>query len=185
MLEELLKNGLTVKHVLDLFLKHGNDVNSLVGDSFFIREIVFPDEPDDASSHRHRDVFSVIDKDQAKQRITYMSPSGKQHIFGLFFEMVLDVVNGKGLTHREIMDLMRFRMGAGYAKEFDELRKKGLSLQQIVDYFLKRDEETLAESRLVAKLKAEARVDKRVYLKREYSKEKWGVSLTYTFRYNI
>ena len=34
----------------------------------------------------------------------------------------------------------------------------------------------------VAKLKAEARVDKRVYLKREYSKERWGVSLTYTFR---
>lgn len=182
MLEELLKNGLTAKHVLDLFLKHGNDVNSLVGDSFFIREIIFPDEPEDASSHSHRDVFSVIDKETAKQRITYMSPSGKTHIFGLFFEMVLDVVNGKGLTHREIMDLMRFRMGAGYAKEFDELRKKGLSLQQIVDFFLKRDEETLAESRLVAKLKAEARVDKRVYLKREYSKERWGVSLTYTFR---
>jgi len=180
MLEELLKNGLTAKHVLDLFLKHGNDVNSLVGDSFFIREIIFPDEPEDASSHSHRDVFSVIDKDEAKHRITYMSPSGKTHIFGLFFEMVLDVVNGKGLTHREIMDLMRFRMGAGYAKEFDELRKKGLTLQQIVDYFLKRDEETLAESRLVAKLKAEARVDKRVYLKREYSKEKWGVSLTYS-----
>merc|ERR1712147_500648 len=40
MLEELLKNGLTVKHALDLFLKHGNDVKSLVGDSFFIREIV-------------------------------------------------------------------------------------------------------------------------------------------------
>ena len=182
MLEELLKNGLTAKHVLDLFLKHGNDVNSLVGDSFFIREIIFPDEPEDASSHSHRDVFSVIDKDEAKHRITYMSPSGKTHIFGLFFEMVLDVVNGKGLTHREIMDLMRFRMGAGYAKEFDELRKKGLTLQQIVDYFLKRDEETLAESRLVAKLKAEARVDKRVYLKREYSKEKWGVSLTYSIR---
>ena len=182
MLEELLKNGLTAKHVLDLFLKHGNDVNSLVGDSFFIREIVFPDEPEDASSHSHRDVFSVIDKDDAKKRITYMSPSGKTHIFGLFFEMVLDVVNGQGLTHREILDLMRFRMGAGYAKEFDELRKKGLTLQQIVDYFLARDEETLAESRLVARLKAEARVDKRVYLKREYSKEKWGVSLTYTFR---
>merc|ERR1712015_415878 len=75
---------------------------------------------------------------------------------------------------------MRSRMGAGYAKEFDELRKKGFTLQQIVDYFLKRDEETISESRLVAKLKAEARVDSRVYLKREYSKEKWGVSLTYT-----
>lgn len=49
--------------------------------------------------------------------------------------MVLDVANDKGL-HREIMDLMRFQTGAGYAKEFDELRKKGLSLQQIVDYFL-------------------------------------------------
>merc|ERR1719309_1344671 len=35
MLEELLKNGFTAEHVLDLFLKHGNDVNSLVGDSFF------------------------------------------------------------------------------------------------------------------------------------------------------
>jgi len=184
MLEELLKNGLTAKHVLDLFLKHGNDVNSLVGDSFFIREISFPNEPEDASAHQHRDVFSVIDKEEAKKRITYMSPSGKTHIFGLFFEMVLDVVSDKGLTHREIMDLMRFRMGAGYAQEFDDLRKKGLTLQQIVDYFLKRDEETLAESRLVAKLKAEARVDKRVYLKREYSKEKWGVSLTYTFSKN-
>ena len=202
MLEELLKNGLTAKHVLDLFLKHGNDVNSLVGDSFFIREISFPEEPEDAIAHKHRDVFSVIDREEAKKRITYMSPSGKTHIFGLFFEMVLDVVQDRGLTHREIMDLMRFRMGAGYAKEFDDLRKKGLTLQQIVDYFLKRDEETLAESRLVesstryvgrlcfyitgsfqvAKLKAEARVDKRVYLKREYSKEKWGVSLTYTFR---
>jgi len=184
MLEELLKNGFTAEHVLDLFLKHGNDVNSLVGDSFFIREIIVPPEPDDALSHKNRDVFSVIDKDEAKAKISYMSPSGKTHIFGLFFEMVLDLVNGKGLTHREIMDLMRFRMGAGYAKEFDELRKKGLTLQQIVDYFLKRDEETIAESRLVAKLKAEARVDSRVYLKREYSKEKWGVSLTYTFSKN-
>merc|ERR1711909_19574 len=54
----------------------------------------------------------------------------------------------------------------------------------IVDYFLRRDEETISESRLVAKLKAEARVDSRVYLKREYSKEKWGVSLTYTFSKN-
>merc|ERR1719341_2128463 len=169
MLEELLKNGFTAEHVLDLFLKHGNDVNSLVGDSFFIRDIIFPAEPEDALSHKNRDVFSVIDKDEAKSRISYMSPSGKTHIFGLFFEMVLDVVSGKGLTHREIIDLMRFRMGAGYAKEFDELRKKGLTLQQIVDYFLKRDEETIAESRLVAKLKAEARVDSRVYLKREYS----------------
>ena len=59
-----------------------------------------------------------------------MSPSGKMHIFGLFFEMVLEVVAGKGLTHREILDLMRSRMGAGYAKEFDELRKKGFTLQQ-------------------------------------------------------
>lgn len=34
MLEELLKIATDSKHVLDLFLKHGNDVNSLVGDSF-------------------------------------------------------------------------------------------------------------------------------------------------------
>merc|ERR1711892_69573 len=85
MLEELLKNGFTAEHVLDLFLKHGNDVNSLVGDSFFIREIIFPPEPDDALSHKNRDVFSVIDKAEAKSKISYMSPSGKTHIFGLFF----------------------------------------------------------------------------------------------------
>jgi hypothetical protein len=184
MLEELLKNGFTSEHVLELFLKHGNDVNSLVDDSFFIKEIIFPKEPSDAISHKDRDVFSVISRDESKRRISYMSPSGKVHIFGLFFEMVLEVITGKGLTHREILDLMRSRMGAGYAKEFDELRKKGFSLQQIVDHFLLRDEETIAESRLVARLKAEARVDSRVYLKREYSKEKWGVSLTYTFSKN-
>ena len=183
MLEELLKNGFTHAGLLDLFLRHGNDVNSLVLDDFFIRDIRFPDEPEDAESLKNRNVFSVIDRDDSKKRISYMSPSGKMHIFGLFFEMVLEVVAGKGLTHREILDLMRSRMGAGYAKEFDELRKKGFTLQQIVDYFLKRDEETISESRLVAKLKAEARVDSRVYLKREYSKEKWGVSLTYTYRY--
>merc|ERR1711962_247585 len=184
MLEELLKNGFTHAGLLDLFLRHGNDVNSLVLDDFFIRDIRFPDEPEDAESLKNRNVFSVIDRDDSKKRISYMSPSGKMHIFGLFFEMVLEVVAGKGLTHREILDLMRSRMGAGYAKEFDELRKKGFTLQQIVDYFLKRDEETISESRLVAKLKAEARVDSRVYLKREYSKEKWGVSLTYTYSKN-
>merc|ERR1712088_949723 len=139
MLEELLKNGFTHAGLLDLFLRHGNDVNSLVLDDFFIRDIRFPDEPEDAESLKNRNVFSVIDRDDSKKRISYMSPSGKMHIFGLFFEMVLEVVAGKGLTHREILDLMRSRMGAGYAKEFDELRKKGFTLQQIVDYFLKRE----------------------------------------------
>jgi hypothetical protein len=182
MLEELLKNGLTAGHVLDLFLKHGNNVNDLVKDSFFLKNIRFPDEPPDAELHSNRSVFSVIDLSLAKAEIPWMSPSGKNHIFGLFFEKVLEIIEGKGLTHREILDLMRSRMGAGYAKEFDELRSKGLSLQEIVDYFLQRDAETIAESRLVAKLKADARVDSRVYLKRKYTKEKWGVSLTYTYR---
>merc|ERR1740128_1590188 len=39
MLEELLKNGFTHAGLLDLFLRHGNDVNSLVLDDFFIRDI--------------------------------------------------------------------------------------------------------------------------------------------------
>merc|ERR1712055_505783 len=58
MLEELLKNGFTHAGLLDLFLRHGNDINSLVADDFFIRDIKFPDEPADAYSHRNRDVFS-------------------------------------------------------------------------------------------------------------------------------
>ena len=182
MVEELLKNGLTPSHILELFLKHGNNLNSLVNDNFFIKELTFPPEPRDAHLHKNRSVFLVIDKEESKKALPWMSPSGKVHIFGLFFEKVLELIDGKGLTHREILDLMRSRMGAGYAKEFDELREKGFSLQQIVDYFLRRDGETIAESRLVAKLKADARVDSRVYLKRTYSKEKWGVNLTYTFR---
>lgn len=184
MVEELLKNGLTPNDILDLFLKHGDNLNGLVKDDFFVRELIFPDEPSDAHLHKSRNVFIIIDKDESKKLLSYMSPSGKVHIFGIFFEQVLKLIDGKDLTHREILDLMRSRMGAGYAKEFDELREKGFSLQQIVDYFLRRDEETIAESRLVAKLKADARVDSRVYLKRTYSKEKWGVSLTYTFRYD-
>ena len=46
--------------LLDLFLRHGNDVNSLVLDDFFIRDIRFPDEPEDAESLKNRNVFSVI-----------------------------------------------------------------------------------------------------------------------------
>ena len=185
MVEELLKNGLTPNDILDLFLKHGDNLSSLVQDDFFVRELIFPDEPSDAHLHKSRDVFLIIDKEESRKVLPYMSPSGKVHIFGIFFEVVLKLIDQKGLTHREILDLMRSRMGAGYAKEFDELREKGFSLQQIVDYFLRRDEETISESRLVAKLKADARVDSRVYLKRTYSKEKWGVSLTYTFRYSL
>ena len=182
MVEELMKNGLTANHIMDLFLKHGNNLNSLVRDDFFIREMKFPDELSDADNYENRDVFHMINRDNAKSCLPFMSPSGKVHIFSLFFEKILELIDGVELTHREILDLMRSRMGAGYAKEFDELRGKGLSLQQIVDYFLKRDGETIAESRLVAKLKADARVDKRVFLKRTHSREKWGVTLTYTFR---
>ncbi len=183
MVEELMKNGLTEKNIMYLFMKYGDNLNSLVKDEFFIKELKFPDEPPDAHLHKNRNVFHLIDKDEAKKILPFMSPSGKVHIFGMFFEKVLMLIDGKGLTHREILDLMRSRMGACYAKEFDELRNKGLSLQEIVDYFLRRDGETISESRLVAKLKADARVDSRVYLKRTYSKEKWGINLTYTFRW--
>jgi hypothetical protein len=83
MLEELLKNGLTAGHVLDLFLKHGNNVNDLVKDSFFLKNIRFPDEPPDAELHFNRNVFSVIDLSLAKAEIPWMSPSGKNHAWAL------------------------------------------------------------------------------------------------------
>jgi len=184
MVEELMKNGLSEKNIMYLFMKYGDNLNSLVKDEFFIKELRFPDEPPDAKKHANRNVFHLINKEEAKKILPFMSPSGKVHIFGLFFEKVLMLIDGKDLTHREILDLMRSRMGACYAKEFDGLRSKGVSLQDIVDYFLQRDGETIAESRLVAKLKADARVDSRVYLKRTYSKEKWGINLTYTYSKN-
>ena len=85
MVEELLKNGLSPSAIMDLFLKHGNNLNSLVEDDFFLKELIFPDEPADADLHKNRNVFLIIDRDESKKFLPYMSPSGKVHIFGIFF----------------------------------------------------------------------------------------------------
>merc|ERR1712200_14776 len=79
MVEELMKNGLTANHIMDLFLKHGNNLNSLVRDDFFIREMKFPDELPDADNYENRDVFHMINRDKAKSCLPFMSPSGKVH----------------------------------------------------------------------------------------------------------
>ena len=60
--------------------------------------------------------------------------------FAAFFKAVVAVTTGRGLTHREIMELVRYRLGGGHAQEFDELRARGWRLQQIVDHFLMKDE---------------------------------------------
>ena len=44
------------------------------------------------------------------------------------------------MTHREILDLIRFRLGGEFGVEFDDLRSQGFRLQQIVDHFLWKDE---------------------------------------------
>ena len=70
-----------------------------------------------------------------------------------------------------------------YAKEFDDLRNQGLSLQEIVDHFLRKDEINRQESMRKARLRAQAKIDSEVNLRRRAHKDQWGIALHYSYRH--
>ena len=92
-------------------------------------------------------------------------------------------VSGKGLTHDDILDLIRSRLGGQYGKEFDMLRKEGGGLQQIVEFFLKKDEQMRQEARRRAKLVGQSRIDTEYAMYRKALKERWGVIMHYSYRW--
>ena len=89
------------------------------------------------------------------------------------------MTTGKDLTHREILDVIAFRLGGDFAMEFDELRYQGYRLQEIVDHFLMKDEAARLESMRRARLRAQTRREAEVKLRRSAKRDDWGVRLSY------
>ena len=68
------------------------------------------------------------------------------------------LTKGSKLTHREILDIIEFRMGGDFLQELRELRSSGATLSEIVEYFLKKDAEMRSYARRRARLEAQAKV---------------------------
>jgi ribosomal protein S11 len=126
-------------------------------------------------------VFLIIDVKEAKENIPYMHPTGKMQIFRTFFKKLHMFVVGKGLSQQDILDLIRSRLGGSYGTEFDSLRTNGGSLQEIVEYFLKKDEQMRQEARRRARLVGKAKIDQEYDLYRKALKERWGIIMHYTY----
>jgi len=179
-MEDLLSQGYTMDEIIDLFKKHGNNLNA-IDEELSNPSVNFDDEPPDAHLYADRNVFSVIDKEVIKSEIPYMSPSTKNLTFKQFIDKIQQLVKGRGLTHREILDIMEFRLGGIYLQELKELRSNGATLQDVVEFFLKKDATMRQQARRKARLEAQAKVDAWVDLKRKFVKSNWGVEISYTF----
>ena len=184
LMEELLKQGYAKEEVMDLFLRCANDLEQINNDKLFKKRVRFAEEPPDAYLYEERDVWSMINPAEVKLNIPFMTTSAKCVTFARFFEKVVQFIKGMGLTHREILDLIRLRMGGDYAKEFDELRSQCRQLQEIVDYFLYKDESNRQDSMRKARLRAQAKIDAELNLKRSAYKEQWGIQMHYAYRYH-
>ena len=149
--------GKSWNKIIDLFKKHGNNLNA-IDEELSNPSVNFDDEPPDAHLYADRNVFSVIDKEVIKSEIPYMSPSTKNLTFKQFIDKIQQLVKGRGLTHREILDIMEFRLGGIYLQELKELRSNGATLQDVVEFFLKKDATMRQQARRKARLEAQAKV---------------------------
>ena len=122
LMEELLKQGYSKEEVLDLFTRCANDLESVHQDPLFKKTVRFSDEPPDAYLYEARNVWSMIDIAEVKLNVPMMTNNSKCATFAAFFSKVVRLTTGRGLTHREILDLIRFRLGGDYGQEFDDLR---------------------------------------------------------------
>ena len=88
-----------------------------------------------------------------------MSPCVKNLTFKQFIDSIQRLVKGQGLTHREVLDIMEFRMGGSFLQELRDLRTEGASLAEVVQYFLTKDAEMRKYARRKARLEAQAKVN--------------------------
>ena len=174
-----MKQGYKTEEVMDLFLRCANDISLLNSDGMFKKTVRFSDEPPDAFLYEARDVWSMIDQCEVKLNVPFMTNHSKCGTFTHFFGKVVKVTTGKDLTHREILDVIAFRLGGDFAMEFDELRYQGYRLQEIVDHFLMKDEAARLESMRRARLRAQTRREAEVKLRRSAKRDDWGVRLSY------
>ena len=87
-----------------------------------------------------------------------MSPNVKNLTFKQFIDSVQRLVKGRGLTHREVLDIMEFRMGGSFLQDLRDLRADGASLAEVVQYFLTKDADMRKSARRKARLEAQAKV---------------------------
>jgi len=142
---QLGSDGSEADDILEKLGKKGFSMDQVIVDSFSNTKLKFPAE-DPALANRNRDVSNLVDSDE-KERIPYMHPAIRDCTFIIFFEKILEIVSKKGLTHYEIMDLIKMRIGGSFLEEFEKQRKSSMKLQEIVDYFLRKDEELREEAR--------------------------------------
>ena len=183
LMEELLRQGYAKDEVMDLFSRCANDLNLATSDAMFKKTVRFSDEPPDSYLYEARNVWTMMDMAEVRLNVPMMNNNSKRATFATFFHRVVKLTTGRGLTHREIMDLIRFRLGGEYAAEFDELRSQGYRLQELVDHFLMKDEIHRQESIRRARLRARSKIDAEVRLRRSAYKDKWGIALDYSYRY--
>jgi len=179
-MDELLSQGYTKEEIIELFKKHGNNLDA-IDQELSNPSVTFDDEPPDAHLYANRDVFTVISREKVKTEVPYMSPCVKNLTFKQFIDSIQRLVKGQGLTHREVLDIMEFRMGGSFLQELRDLRTEGASLAEVVQYFLTKDAEMRKYARRKARLEAQAKVDAWIDLKRKFVKKKWGVEISYTF----
>merc|ERR1711971_969985 len=179
-MDELLAQGYTTDEIIELFKKHGNNLNA-IDNELCNPNIEFDDEPPNAHLYAKRNVFTVISKEVVKTEIPFMSPSTKNLTFKQFLDSVQRLTKGAGLTHREILDIMEFRMGGEFLQELREMRANGAGLYEVVEYLLKKDADMRKIARRKARLEAQAKVDAWIDLKRKFVKKKWGVEISFTF----
>ena len=98
-MDDLLAQGYTMEEVIELFKKHGNNLNA-IDQELMCPTVEFEDEPPDAHLYADRDVFSMIDQEKVKAEVPYMSPSIKNLTFKQFIDKVQKLVKGRKLTHR-------------------------------------------------------------------------------------
>ena len=156
-MDELLAQGYTQDEIIELFKKHGNNLNA-IDNELSNPNVDFDEEPPDAYLYANRDVFTVIDRNTVKTDVPFMSPLTKNMTFKQFIDSVQKLTRGAGLTHREILDIMEFRLGGAYLQELRDLRAEGASLMDVVAYFLKKDAEMRKYARRKARLEAQAKV---------------------------
>ena len=157
-MNELLAQGYTTDEIIELFKKHGNNLNA-IDNELCNPNIEFDEEPPNAHLYANRNVFTVISKEIIKTEIPFMSPSIKNLTFKQFLDSVQKLTKGAGLTHREILDIMEFRMGGEFLQELRVMRANGAGLYEVVEYFLKKDADMRKIARRRARLEAQAKVN--------------------------
>jgi len=107
LMEELLRQGYTEEEILGLFLRCASNLDLILKDQIFQKNVSFLESQKGMKHQTKRDLWSIISREEVKQKIPFMSNASKSMLFFKFFELVRQVTDGLGLTQAEIMNIIR------------------------------------------------------------------------------